>query len=247
MPTAKKRTRTRLRNSHEHYHLDTALSTGSPLTIFRPSSLVTSWMSSSVSQQDVCMRVVAQQASVGRLRQEQLEQAVAMRAPRAPSPDKDQVQYLQDQLAHREAQLEHARSERDTLSAREKELLAHTRLLSSAAKDRKSRVANGAEQALVRESAEATRQTTEVLKTMDKQFQTPRREAEAQLTDTHESNSAQAQQLAPSLQQSDWSTSSCILQVRNACSWRHKLSQCHKTWNNKLCAWNARRKKRFRD
>ena len=63
---------------------------------------MTTWMSSLIKHWNGCKRVIAQQASLGRLRQEQLEQAVAMCAPRAPSPDRDQVQYLRDHLAHRE-------------------------------------------------------------------------------------------------------------------------------------------------
>ena len=46
--------------------------------------------------------------------QEQVEQTVAMSNPKGPSPDRDQAQYLRDQLAHRDAELEHVRSERDT-------------------------------------------------------------------------------------------------------------------------------------
>ena len=106
---------------------------------------------------------------------------------------------MRDQLAHWIAQLEHVRSERDTRYVQEEELLAHTRLLSSEAKDWKSRVVSEAEQALARESAETAQQTNEVQETMDKQFQAQWREAEAQLKDMWESNSAQAQQLAASL------------------------------------------------
>ena len=45
------------------------------------------------------------------------------------------------------------------------------RLLSSEAKDWKSRVASEVEQALCRESAEAAHKTNEVPEAMDKQFQ----------------------------------------------------------------------------
>ena len=117
----------------------TSLSTSSPLTT-SPSirsfqDNMTSWMSCLISQQDGCVRMVAQQASVGRLRQEQLEQAVAMRTSRGPSPDRDQVQYLRDQSVHREAQVEHIRSKRDTHFVQEEELPAHTRLFKSETKD----------------------------------------------------------------------------------------------------------------
>ena len=67
---------------------------------------VTSWMSSLINQQDGCLRTVAQQATQGRLRQEQLAQTVAHNAA-MPSQTNDQVQYLRAQLAHRNAQLEY--------------------------------------------------------------------------------------------------------------------------------------------
>ena len=86
------------------------------------------------------LRTVAQQAGLGRLRQEQAAQTVATCAPRTSPPNRDQVQYLRDQLAHREAQLEHVRSERDADFVQEEELLAHAHLLSNEAKDWKSRV-----------------------------------------------------------------------------------------------------------
>ena len=73
----------------------------------------------------------------------------------------------------------------------EEKRLAQMFLFSSKAKDWKSRVANAAEQVLVCEPTEAARRTTEVQKTMAKQFQFRWREAEAQLRDMHESNSAQ--------------------------------------------------------
>ena len=66
---------------------------------------MTSWMSSLINEQDGCLQMVAPQASQGRLRQEQLAQAVAMNAPRNPSLGRDQIHYLRVHLAHREAQL----------------------------------------------------------------------------------------------------------------------------------------------
>ena len=148
------------------------------------------------------MRMVAHQASLGRLRQEHLAQAIATWAPRATSLNIDQAQYLQGHLAPREAHLEHVRLERDTHFAQEEELLAHMRLLSSEAKDWKPRVVSEAEQVLVREPAGAAQRTTEVQEAMDKQFQVRWREAETQLMDVRESNSSQVQQLAASLQRS---------------------------------------------
>ena len=79
-----------------------------------------------------------------------------------------QVQCLRAQLAHRDAQLEHVRSERDTHFVQEEELLAHMRLLSSEGKDWKSRVVSEAEQVLHREVAEAAQRATEVQEAMDK-------------------------------------------------------------------------------
>ena len=131
---------------------------------------MTSWMSSPINQRDGHLRVVAQQATQGRLRQEQLAQTVAHSAA-MPSQTNDKVQYLRAQLAHRDAQLEHVRSERDTHFVQEEELLAQMRPLSSEAKDWKSRVVSEAEQALCRESAEATQHATETQEAIDKQFQ----------------------------------------------------------------------------
>ena len=100
---------------------------------------MTSWMSNLINQQDGCLRIVARQASHGRLRQEQLAQSVANSAPMT-STTSDQAQYLRAQLAYRDAQLEHVRSERDTQFVQEEELPAHMRLLSGETKDWKSRV-----------------------------------------------------------------------------------------------------------
>ena len=64
--------------------------------------LMTSWMSSLISQQDGCMRLVAHHSNIGHQHVEQLEQTVAMIVPRNSSPDRDHVQYLQVQLAYKE-------------------------------------------------------------------------------------------------------------------------------------------------
>ena len=61
-------------------------------------------MSNLINQQDECLRMVAQQATQGRIRQEQLAQSVANSA--AMPSQNDQVQYLRAQLAHRDAQLQ---------------------------------------------------------------------------------------------------------------------------------------------
>ena len=71
-------------------------------------------MSSVIIQQDGCMSFVAQQSSMGRQRQEHLEQTIALMTPRSASPDRDYMQHLQKQLAYKVAQLEFARSQHDT-------------------------------------------------------------------------------------------------------------------------------------
>ena len=76
------------------------------------------------------------------------------------------------QLAHREAQLEQVRAERDNhFTQEEEEVLAHMRLLSSEAKDWKSSVVTEAEQVLCQESAQAAQDAAENQEAMDKQFQ----------------------------------------------------------------------------
>ena len=123
---------------------------------------MTSWMGSLINQQDGCLRMVAQQTTQGRLRQEQLAQSVAHSAA-IPSQN-DQAQYFRAQLAHRDAQLEHVGSECDTHFVQKHELLARTRLLSSEARGWKSRVVSETEQILCRKSAEAAQRATEVPK-----------------------------------------------------------------------------------
>ena len=97
------------------------------------------WMSSVIHAQDGCLQMVAQRVSMGRAHQEHLAQQVAQRSM-MPSMT-DQVAYLRAQLAHRDAQLAQVRAERDNhFVQEEEEVLAHMRLLSSEAKDWKSRV-----------------------------------------------------------------------------------------------------------
>ena len=142
--------------------------------------------------------MVAHEATQDQLRQEQLAQTVA-RCAAMPSQH-DQVQYLRAQLAHREAQLEQVCAERDNhFIQEEEEVLAHRRLLSSEAKDWKSRVVSEADQVLCQESAQAAHQATEVQEAMDKQSHA-RWQAEAELQDLCKSSSAQAQALAAKLQ-----------------------------------------------
>ena len=88
---------------------------------------------------------------MGRVQQEQLAQQVAQRSM-MPSMT-DQVAYLRAQLAHRDALIEQVRVERDDHFVQEEEkVLAHMRLLSSEAKNWKSRVVTEAEGVLCRES-----------------------------------------------------------------------------------------------
>ena len=72
---------------------------------------ISNWMSSLIHAQDGCLQMVAQRVSMGRVQQEQLAQQVAQRSM-MPSMT-DQVSYLRAQLAHRYAQLEQVRAERD--------------------------------------------------------------------------------------------------------------------------------------
>ena len=72
---------------------------------------MSTWMSSLIHAQDGCLQMVAQRVSMGRAHQEHLAQQVAQRSM-MPSMT-DQVAYLRAQLAHRDAQLEQVRAERD--------------------------------------------------------------------------------------------------------------------------------------
>ena len=159
------------------------------------------WMSSLIQAQDGCFQMVAHRASIGRIQQEHLAQIVAQRAM-MPSTT-DQVSYLRAQLARREAQLEQVRAERDNHFVREKEVLAHTRLPSSEAKDWKSRVVTEAEEALRRESAQAAQQATEAQEAMNQHYKAKWQQAEAHLQALCQSNSAQVQSLASKLKETN--------------------------------------------
>ena len=130
---------------------------------------MSTWMSSPINAQDGCLQVVAQRASMGRAQQEHLAQQVAQRSM-MPSMT-DQASYLRAQLAHRAAQLEQVRAEQDNQFVQEEEeVLAHMRLLSSEAKDWKSRVVIEAEEVLCRESAQIAQQATEAQEVMDQHY-----------------------------------------------------------------------------
>ena len=95
----------------------------------------------------------------------------------------DQISYPLAQLAHRDAQLEQVRAERDNhfVQEEEEEVLVHMRLLSSEVKDWKSRVVTEAEEMLCRESAQAAEQATETQEAMDQHYKAKWRQAEADL------------------------------------------------------------------
>ena len=140
---------------------------------------MSNWMSSLIHAQDGCLQMVAQRASMGRAHQEHLAQQVAQLSM-MPSMT-DQVAYLRAQLAHRDAQLEQLRAERDNHFVQEEEVLAHMRLLSSEAKDWKSRVVTEAEEVLCRESARIAQQATEAQEAMDQHYKARWQQAEANL------------------------------------------------------------------
>ena len=155
----------------------------------------------------------------------------------------DQVSYFRAQLAHREAQQEQVRAERDNHfiqeeEEEEEEVLAHMLLLSSEAKDWKSRVVTEADQVLCQESAQAAHHATEVQEAMDKQFQ-PRWRVSIgdQLKQNSETRVDPAgwQQRSSSKCSSqaarhNWNTSSSVLLKRDSFNLRHKPSSNH---NNK--------------
>ena len=77
------------------------------------------------------------------------------------------------------------------------------RLLSSEAKDWKSRVVSEAEQVLCRESAEAAQHAIEIQEAMDKHCHARWRQAEAEFRDLRQSNNARVQTLAARLRESE--------------------------------------------
>ena len=163
---------------------------------------MSTWMSSLINAQDGCLQLVAQRASMGRTQQEHLAQQVAQRSM-MPSMT-DQVSYLRAQLAHRDAQLEQVRAERDNQFVQEEEeVLAHMRLLSSEAKDWKSRVVTEAEEVLCRESAQFAQQATEAQEAMDQHYKAKWQQAEADLTALCQSNSAQVQSFASKMHETN--------------------------------------------
>ena len=191
---------------------------------------MSSRMSSLINAQDGCLQMVAQRASMGRVQQEQLAQQVAQRSTMPFMTD--QVSYLRAQIAHRDAQLEQVRAERDIYFAQEEEVLAHMRLLSSEAKDWKSRVVTEAEEVLCRESAHAAQQATEAQEAMDQHYKAKWRQAEADLKALCQSNSAQVQSLASTLRETNVEHQELELHMRYSYDSRHKPYEKHSSRNN---------------
>ena len=162
---------------------------------------MSTWMSSLINAQDGCLQMVAHRASMGRTQQEHLAQQVALRSS-MPSAT-NQVAYLRAQLALRDAQIEQVKAERDNHFVQEEEVIAHMRLLSSEAKDWKSRVVTEAEEVLCRESAQMAQQATEAQEAMDQHYKAKWQQAEADLTALCQSNSAQVQSFASKMHETN--------------------------------------------
>ena len=205
---------------------------------------MSTWMSSLIHAQGGCLQMVAQRASMGRAHQEHLAQQVAQRSM-MPSMT-DQVAYLRAQLAHRDAQLEQVRAERDNHFAQEEDVLAHMHLLSSEAKDWKSRVVTEAEEVLCREGAQIAQQATEAQEAMDQHCKAKWRQAEADLKALCQSNSAQVQSFASKLHETN-EERSYILHKRDSYNSRRKPSEKHINMNNKQCSQSKSMRTRYRN
>ena len=163
---------------------------------------MSTWMNSLIDAQDGCLQMVAHRASMGRSQQEHLAQQVAQRSA-MPSTN-NLVAYLRAQLALRDAQIQQVKAERDNhFVQEEEEVLAHMRLLSSEAKDWKSRVVTEAEELLCRESAQMAQQATEAHEAMDQHYMAKWQQAEADLTALCQSNSAQVQSFASKMHETN--------------------------------------------
>ena len=162
---------------------------------------MSTWMSSLINAQDGCLQAVAQRASMGRTHQEHLAQQVALRST-MPSTN-NEVAWLRAQLALRDAQIEQVKAQRDSHFVQEEEVLAHMRLLSSEAKDWKSRVVTEAEEVLCRESAHMAHQATEAQEAMDQHYKAKWQQAETDLKALCKSNSAQVQSFASKMHETN--------------------------------------------
>ena len=162
---------------------------------------MSTWMSSLINAQDGCLQAVAQRASMGRTHQEHLAQQVAMRST-MPSTS-NEVAWLHAQLALRDAQIEQVKAQRDNHFVQEAEVVAHMRLLSSEAKDWKSRVVTEAEEVLCRESAQMAQHATEAQEAMDQHYKAKWQQAETDLKALCKSNSAQVQSFASKMHETN--------------------------------------------
>ena len=110
VPTAQKSETTGPRISLDYHHLDTEIvghlwGNMSPfIRSFR--TTWTSWMRSSVNQQDGCLQTNARQADIGKTATRAIGTIGSRERIEFTIPDKDQIQYLRAHLAHRDAQLE---------------------------------------------------------------------------------------------------------------------------------------------
>ena len=162
---------------------------------------MSTWMSSLINAQDGCLQAVAQRAFMGRSHQEHLAHQVAMRTT-MPSTT-NEVAWLRAQLVLRDAQIEQVKAQRDGHFVQEEELLAHMRLLSSEAKDWRSRVVTEAEEVLCRESAQMAQNATEAQEAMDQHFKAKWQKAESDLKALCQSNSAQVQSFASKMHETN--------------------------------------------
>ena len=163
---------------------------------------MSTWMSSLINAQDGCLQAVAHRASMGRTQQEHLAQQVALRSTMLST--NNEVAWLRAQLALRDAQIEQVKAQRDShFVQEEEEVLAHMRLLSSEAKDWKSRVVTEAEEVLCRESAHMAHQATEAQEAMDQHYKAKWQQAEADLTALCKSNSVQVQSFASKMHETN--------------------------------------------
>ena len=195
---------------------------------------MSTWTSSLINAQDGCLQMVAHRASMGRSQQEHLAQQVAQRS--AMPSTTDQFAYLRAQLALRDAQIEQVKAERDNhFVQEEEEVLAHMRLLSSEAKDWKSRVVTEAEEVLCRESAQMTQQATEAQEAMDQHYKAKWQQAEADLTALCKSNSAQCNLLPPKCMRRMQNINSFMMHKRDEFNSRRKPYEKLINMNNKQC------------
>ena len=190
------------------------------------------WMSSLINAQDGRLQMVAHRASMGRSQQEHLAQQVALRST-MPSTN-NQVAYLRAELALRDAQIEQVKAERDNHYVQEEEkVLAYMRLLSSEAKDWKSRVVTETEEVLCRESAQMAQQATEAQEAMDQHYKAKWQQAEADLTALCQSNSAQVQSFASKMHQANTEHQKLHDAQESEFNSRHKPFEKHISMNNK--------------